>query len=189
MTFQGVAPATLLQALGVTAAAVTALYLLKLRRRRVTVPFSPLWTKLLAEPRSRAPLHKLKRWLSWLLALALLAALAGAAGDPRADERAEDRRSWVVLLDASASMRAGDGTPTRFDDARREAMRVVDSLRGGDTAMIVRVDADVTPLTPLTGGRCRTPWRRPAPERRRRTCGGRSDLPTPRCTGTPADGS
>ncbi len=153
MTFQGVAPATLLQALGVTAAAVTALYLLKLRRRRVTVPFSPLWTKLLAEPRSRAPLHKLKRWLSWLLALALLAALAGAAGDPRADERAEDRRSWVVLLDASASMRAGDGTPTRFDDARREAMRVVDSLRGGDTAMIVRVDADVTPLTPLTSDR------------------------------------
>ena len=77
MTFQGFAPATLLQALGVTAAAVTALYLLKLRRRRVTVPFSPLWTKLLAEPRSRAPLHKLKRWLSWLLALARSVHLTG----------------------------------------------------------------------------------------------------------------
>ncbi len=145
--------ATVLQALGAAAVAVTVLYLLKLRRRRVTVPFSPLWAKLLAETESRALLHRLKRLLSWLLAMAFAAALAAAAGDPRTEEIGEDRRSWVVLLDASASMRSTDGSPTRFDDGRREAMRVVDSLRSGDTAMVVRVDADVTPLTPFTGDR------------------------------------
>lgn len=153
MTFQGIPYATVMQVLGATAAAVTALYLLKLRRRRVTVPFSPLWARLVAETESRSLLRRLRRLLSWLLALAFAAAVAVAAGDPRADPAGEDRRTWVVILDASASMGALDGSPTRFDDARRQARRVVDSLREGDTLMLLRVDADVTPLTPFSADR------------------------------------
>jgi len=153
VTLHGLPLSLLLQVGGAVAAVVTLLYLLKLRRRHVRVPFSPLWARVAADPESRSLLRALKRLLSWLLALAFVALVAGAAGDPRPHRRVEDARTYVVLLDASASMRALDGYPSRFEDARRHALAVVDGLRVVDQAMIVRVTGDVEPLTPFSGDR------------------------------------
>lgn len=153
MTLHGLPLSTLLQAGGAAAGLVTVLYLVRLRRRRVSVPFSPLWARVVADTQSRSLLQVLKRLLSWLLAVAFCALVALAAADPRPVSRDVDARTFVVLLDASASMRALDGYPDRFSDARRSALRVVDSLRVADTAMIVRVTGDVEPLTPFSGDR------------------------------------
>ena len=54
---------------------VVALYLLKLRRRTVTVPFSALWDRILRDRDATSLFSKLKRILSLLLQLALLGLL------------------------------------------------------------------------------------------------------------------
>ena len=76
MTLHGLPLALLLQVGGAVAAAVTVLYLLKLRRRHVRVPFSPLWARVAADPESRSLLRALKRLLSWLLAVAFVVLVA-----------------------------------------------------------------------------------------------------------------
>ena len=150
MSFHGLSAAVVAQVLVGAGAAVTALYLLRLRRRRVQVPFAMLWARLSAETESRSLLKRLTRLLSWLLALLLVALLGLSAGDPRPTILQSEARTLVLLLDASASMRATDGAPTRFESARAEARRILDSLRPGDLTMLVRAAGDVEPLTPLT---------------------------------------
>ena len=48
MKFVGLEPELFWTLLGAMALIVTLLYLLKLRRRRVTVPFSPIWARVMA---------------------------------------------------------------------------------------------------------------------------------------------
>ena len=69
--------------LGVLGAIVVVLYILKLRRRRVAVPFARLWNHVLREKETTALFSRLKRFISLLVQLLLLAALAVALGDPR----------------------------------------------------------------------------------------------------------
>jgi hypothetical protein len=64
--------------------AVVGLYLLKLRRRVVVVPFVRLWDRVLADERTTRLFSQLKRLLSLLLALLLVALLAGRAHATRA---------------------------------------------------------------------------------------------------------
>jgi hypothetical protein len=134
----------------VGAAALVLLYLLKLRRRRVEVPFADLWRRVVRDTESVALWRRLRRWISLALQLLLLALVLGAIGDPRLG--AADSGRWLVLvLDASASMQSldGAGAParTRFDEAREAARRLVRGLGGRDSAMLVALDARPTPLT------------------------------------------
>jgi hypothetical protein len=130
---------------------VVALYLLKLRRRTVPVPFSALWDRILREREATALFSKLKRILSLLLQLALLGLLVLALGNPRLGERILAGRTLVVLVDASASMQATDVRPSRFSVAKDEVRRMVRGLGGGDRMLIARMSADVLALGPLTG--------------------------------------
>src|SRR5271170_2324090 len=93
---------------GVVGAAVVALYILKLRRRTVAIPFSPLWQRVLRDKEATSLFSKLRRVMSLLLQLVLLALLVFALGDPRAQAALVKGRNVVVLVDASASMQATD---------------------------------------------------------------------------------
>ncbi len=130
---------------------VVALYLLKLRRRTVPVPFSALWDRILRDRDATALFSKLKRILSLLLQLALLGLLVLALGNPRLGERILAGRTLVVLVDASASMQATDVRPSRFSVAKDEVRKMVRGLGGGDRMLIARMSADVLALGPLTG--------------------------------------
>src|SRR5438105_11036357 len=96
---------------GAVGVAVVGLYILKLRRRTVAVPFSPLWQRILKDKEATSLFSKLKRLLSLLLQLALLALLVLALGDPRAAATLVKGRTVVLLVDASASMQATDVAP------------------------------------------------------------------------------
>ena len=132
--------------------AVVALYLLKLRRRRVAVPFVRLWEQILAEKQSTRLFSQLKRLLSLLIALSVVAALAAALGDPRPDAAARAGRSLFVLVDASASMRAtgGEGETSRISRARAEVARLIRELGPEDRMLIAQLDESATPLSPWT---------------------------------------
>jgi Ca-activated chloride channel family protein len=141
--------------LGGAGALVVLFYILKLRRRRVAVPFGKLWERVLMERQATSLIHRLKRILSLLVQLLLLWLLATAIADPRADEELRRGRDFVVLVDASASMRArdvarGDG---RIGQARAEVRRMIERLGPRDRMMIVQMDARVLPLTAMVGER------------------------------------
>lgn len=150
MELTGLSVAQLLGILGGFAAAAVILYLLKLRRREVEVPFVHLWREVLAEKQTTRLFSALKRILSLLIALAIIAALAFAIGDPRYVGARDDARTTVVLIDASASMQATDVEPDRLRAARRHVERLISGLGSADRMLIAQMDATTVPLTPLS---------------------------------------
>jgi len=137
--------------LGGAAAFATALYILKLRRRAVAVPFSKLWERILRDKEATSLFSKLKRLLSLLLQLALLALLAISLGDPRAAATLIKGRNLVVLVDASASMKATDVAPNRLSVAKDEVKKLIRGLGGADRMLIAQMDASITPTGPMSG--------------------------------------
>ncbi len=150
MTLTALTLGKVLAILGGAGAVVVVLYLLKLRRRRIAVPFISLWNRVLAEKETTTLFSRLKRLLSLLLQLVLLALLVFALGDPRLAGGSRSGRSIVLLVDASASMRATDVRPSRLEKGRAEAKRIVRGLGGADRALVAQFDAEVTARSPLT---------------------------------------
>ncbi len=135
----------------VAAAFATALYLLKLRRRTVAVPFSRLWEKILGDKEATSLFSRLKRLLSLLVQLALLALLAVALGDPRAEALVtKGAKNLVVLVDASASMQATDVGTSRLSVAKDEVRKILRGLGASDRMLLAQMDAAVTPLGPMS---------------------------------------
>ena len=66
MQLFGLPWSTLLPLFGGMAVATAILYVLKLRRRSVPVPFAQIWDKVLRDRESSQLFSQLKRWLSFL---------------------------------------------------------------------------------------------------------------------------
>lgn len=155
MWFAGWPLSTLLALGGSVAALTVALYFLKLRRRPITVPFLPMWERLLRDQEASRLFAQLRRWLSLLLHLVLVGLLVLALGDPRLSDRWLSGRHIVVLVDASASMQAreadgSNGESTRLEVARRELRKLVDGLSGADRMLVAQLGETALPLSTLT---------------------------------------
>jgi hypothetical protein len=126
-------------------------YIIKMRRRRFEVPFSALWKRVLEQKDANALWKQLKRLISLLLILVILGIVLFAALDPTLGAIDRKARSVVVLFDASASMKAMDGnesgSKSRLQIAKERTKRLVDSMGGGDVAMIMKVDGQATPMS------------------------------------------
>jgi Ca-activated chloride channel homolog len=152
MSFLGPIPFTIFLyiAVGAGVLAVGA-YIIKMRRRRFEVPFSHLWKRVLEQKDANALWKQLKRFLSLLFILGIL---LFAALDPTLGAIDRKARSVVILLDASASMKAMDGdegnTQSRLAAAKVKAKGLIDSMGGGDVAMIMKVDGQATPMSRFT---------------------------------------
>lgn len=151
MIFAGLPLAELAAIFAAVGFGVVVLYVLKLRRRVVAVPFSPLWERILRDWEATTLFSRLKRLLSLLLQLALLALLVLALGDPRAAESLLEGRTVVVIVDASASMQATDVAPNRMAAAKEQVKTLIHGLGGADRMLVAQMDAMVTPMGPLTG--------------------------------------
>ncbi len=163
MTFAGWALAEVATLFAVGALGITGLYLLRMRRRRVVVPFAALWDRVTRESDTRRLWRKLRRVLSWLLQLVLLALLCVALGDPRPDIWLRDPVTLAIVLDRSASMSGpaegaspGQGEPeaeleTRLDAAVERARAEIMALGPTDRALIITAGAEVLVPGPLSG--------------------------------------
>ena len=60
----------------------------------------------------------------------------------------------MILIDASASMKAMDGSEagdlSRLEAGKRRAKDLIDSMGGGDVAMVMKVDGQATPMSRFT---------------------------------------
>lgn len=134
------------------AAVVIALYVLKVKRRPVTVPYLRLWESLIAETRTRSLFKRLQRLFSLLIQLLILSAIVLALSDPSLDLRSSERESLIIVIDASASMQArvdGDGA-TRFERALEEAGRFIEDRSFEDEMMLIAAADEMTILSPFT---------------------------------------
>jgi hypothetical protein len=140
-------------AIGAAALAVGA-YIIKMRRRRFEVPWVQLWKRVLEQKDANALWKQLKRLMSLLFILLILGLVLFAALDPTLGATDRAARSVVILIDASASMRTIDGdeagTKSRMAAAKEKADQLIDSMGGGDVAMIVKVDGQATPMSRFT---------------------------------------
>jgi hypothetical protein len=142
-------------ALGLLAVPVVVLYMLKLRRREVEVSSTMLWQLLLRDREANAPWQRLRRNLLMLLQLLLLAALVLALARPFWLVPTVANGTLVVLLDASASMRATDvaNAPTRFDAARAAVRKIIDGLGIGGSMSIILVGRQPEVLAATTANK------------------------------------
>ncbi len=120
---------------------VVVFYLLKRKRVVKLVSSTLLWQKFLAETQASAPFQRLRH--NWLLILQILLLLLAifALARPYFAATTTGGRLLVVILDASASMQSTDEEPSRFEKARREALKLVDSLRDTDQMVVLRAVA------------------------------------------------
>jgi len=126
-------------------ASIILLYFLKLRRRPVEVSSTLLWRKTLEDLQVNSLFQKLRRNLLLLLQLLMVALLMLALlGLTTSGTRSEGRR-LILVLDHSASMTATDvagepilgSKPTRLDEAKRQALRVVREKSANDLVMVI----------------------------------------------------
>src|SRR5438874_8727399 len=111
---------------------VIVFYLLKRKRVVKLVSSTLLWQKFLAETQANAPFQKLRHNWLLILQLLLLALVIFALSRPYFSGHSTSSALRVIILDASASMQSTDETPSRFEKARAESLKWVDSLQDED---------------------------------------------------------
>src|SRR5690606_9661062 len=154
-------PLTGLVAAGVSVPALLLLYFLKLRRRPVRVTASFLWQQAAKDLQVNTPFRWLRVSLVLLLQVLALLLLCAAIARPALRDVPPARGSVIILLDASASMRATDGPAgrTRFEEAKRAATEFVRSLDLGGRAedrteaMVIAFAREPRVLATMTGNR------------------------------------
>lgn len=131
------ANATALWLLPPLAAAIIALYLLRMRRRELRVPATFLWPSRTDEVRANALFQRLRP--SWLLFLQLLALtlIVVPLARPQIRQTGLTGEVTVLVLDTSASMGATDVKPSRFAEAKRLAREAISSAKPGDRIALV----------------------------------------------------
>lgn len=149
MSFLSLSPLAVSLLAAATAAAVLALFFLKLRHRRVVVGSSLLWEKVLRAGPADSLIERLRRLLSLLLALTIALLIALSLGRPWLDAAEGGPRPVVLVLDTSETMRALTASGrTRWEAAVEAAEDVLAEtvspagVMAADTSGLVR-----TPVT------------------------------------------
>ncbi len=137
--------------LAALAAPIVALYILKVRLRRVPVSTNLFWKQIYEEKPPRSIWQHFRHLLSLLLQLLLLIFVVLAVADPYFSWQLLQARRLVVVIDNSASMRATDVKPTRLDAAKVAAAGIVDGLRFRDQVAIVLAGSSPEVIVGMTG--------------------------------------
>jgi hypothetical protein len=139
--------------LGIVPIAIFLLYFLKLRRQPVKVPSTLLWSRAVEDLHVNTIWQRLRRslllFLQLLIVLFIIFALLrpGWQGADLSDDR------YILLIDNSASMSATDQTPTRLQEAKQQALFIVDQLQAGDAAMVIAFSDQAQVVQTFTGSR------------------------------------
>jgi Ca-activated chloride channel family protein len=121
---------------------VVVFYLLKRRRVVRLVPSTLLWQKFLAETQASAPFQKLRHHWLLILQILMLLLVVLALARPYFAGKSKGGGLLVVIMDASASMQCTDAAPSRFEAARSEALKLVDSMHDDDRMLILQAGAN-----------------------------------------------
>ena len=129
--------------------AVIILYLLKLKRIDMNISSTLLWRKSLEDLKANTLFQKLKKSLLLFLQLLIIALLTFAIVRPVLRLGGLEGQSFILMIDASASMSATDVKPNRLDFAKRKAIELVNDMSVGDRMMVVHFARNARVLSPF----------------------------------------
>jgi len=135
------------------AAAVVALYFLKLKRRDYVVSSTLLWKRSLNDLAVNSPFQKLQSNLLLFLQLFLLAAAAFALARPVMNMRARKGGDIILLIDTSSSMNTGERGATRLALVKKAARSVIAIMPKLDSMMILTFAGQCTVRKPFTSSK------------------------------------
>ncbi len=116
---------------------IVAMYMLKLRREDRVVSSTFLWQSMVRDVEANAPWQKLRRNWLLLLQLLILLLLALALARPFLETTGVSGQNLILIIDRSASMGATDGDPSRMEQARQLANRLVGQLDDDGRATVI----------------------------------------------------
>ncbi len=146
-------PWTALAAGAIAAAALVALYFLKLRRSEAPVSSTLLWKKAIQDLQVNAPFQKLRKNLLLILQLLMLLFLAAALARPVVQFTPGAGAINVILIDRSGSMNAADGGAggrTRLAEAKRRAKALVGTMDRHAQTMVIAFADSAQVVQPFT---------------------------------------
>lgn len=120
---------------------ILAMHMLQPRRREHVVSSRLLWNDETTGSTAARPWQRLRASLPLVLQLLTVAALAAALAGPELRRESVLANHTVVVVDASASMGADDGSPTRLHDARSVALDLWQERPANGTFSVVAAGA------------------------------------------------
>jgi aerotolerance regulator-like protein/VWA domain-containing protein len=133
------------------AAAALWLYLHHRRPQHRKVSTLRFWASV--QPISQPRRRKLREPWAFLAQILFLLFLVLALANPRWGTAFEGRSVAIVLDTSIWSQARPAGEPPWIDQERAEAIRLLDSLPGGDRVLLLRAEADAPPILPFTTDR------------------------------------
>ena len=122
---------------GLIPPAIIALYFLKLRRQPLSVPSTYLWSRAIEDLHVNSLWQRLRQSLLLFLQLLLIGLLAFTLLRPGWKGTELLGKRFIFLIDTSASMAATDTAPTRLDEAKRQAIALIEQMKPENAAMII----------------------------------------------------
>ncbi len=123
-------------------APLVALYILKVRRQKVTVASTWLWQAAARDLLAKSPWQRLRARLLLLLEALALLALGLALARPALSGATIDAEHLALVIDTSASMQASSNGETRLAAAKAAAVRVLSALPPGADALLVAAGSE-----------------------------------------------
>ena len=130
---------------------IIALYFLKLKRRPVKVSSTLLWRKSLEDLHVNSLFQRLRRNLLLFLQLLAVALAILALAGLRSKGTGGMGQRYVLMIDNSASMGAIDVPPSRLENAKEKARKLVTSMEGDDLAMVISFGETARVVSNYTG--------------------------------------
>src|SRR5262245_27529687 len=129
------------------------LYFLKVRRRERAVPSLLLWSTAKRDREASAFFQRLQRDPLIILQILALLALALALARPAVTVMGPGNKRVVLVVDAAATMKATDVSPSRFVRAQRDALRRLAQLGEGAEVMVIQAAIQPRVVVPFTRDR------------------------------------
>jgi hypothetical protein len=126
------------------------LYLLKRRRRELIVPSTLLWKQALEDMRAETPFQKLRSSLLLMLQLLILVLITAILSAPQFVSPASLSRRWILVMDCSASMKAKDIKPSRFEAGKDQLIQKLNEIPDSDTVLIVGFSSETSIVQQFT---------------------------------------
>lgn len=139
-------------------APLVVLYILKVRRQKVTVASTWLWQAAARDMLAKSPWQRLRARLLLFVEALALACLGLALAQPALPGGRIDAEHLAIVIDVSASMRATSGKETRMAEAKAAAARVLSALPPGADVLLIEAGTEPRVVGPADRdlGRVRT---------------------------------
>jgi uncharacterized membrane protein len=126
------------------------LYFLKVRRQQRRISSVLLWAPVLRDQQASALFQRLQFDPLLLLQILALVLLALALARPTVTLQGKGTDRLVLVMDVSASMKARDVAPSRFDEARRTAVQLIEEAGRGAEVMVIEASTHPVIRVPFT---------------------------------------